>query len=82
MNKSDLWTTDRLAKYLNCERRTIYHLTKRQQIPYIKLGKELRFDPEDVCFFLKHSNIKNVKKDDSGVREEFDVHGALSGLSA
>ena len=43
-----LMTKKELSEYLNCSVGTIDNLMKEGKIKYIKLGKMVRFDKEDV----------------------------------
>ena len=46
-------TTDELAAYLRISRSTVYRLLKRQKIPGFKVGKDWRFDPEQIDGWCK-----------------------------
>ncbi len=37
-----------LSVMLNVKTRTIYDLVRKRQIPYIKIGRLLRFDPNKI----------------------------------
>ena len=39
---------DELAEILNCSRRHVYNLKDAKVIPYVKLGKLVRFDLAEV----------------------------------
>lgn len=41
-------TTDELAAYLRVSRSTVYRLLKCQKIPGFKVGKDWRFDSEQI----------------------------------
>jgi excisionase family DNA binding protein len=44
-----------IAKQLACSQKTVRRLVKAGKIPVIRLGRELRFDPEAVVVALSQS---------------------------
>lgn len=44
----NLWTLDDLAQYLKLPRSSAHLLVATRKIPFVKLGKHLRFIPSDV----------------------------------
>lgn len=48
-------TVDDVANMLQVARSTIYNL-KKQGMPFIKLGKNIRFDQEEVINWVKTNN--------------------------
>jgi len=46
--KHPLWTVDETATFLRKSHRTIRDLVYKRRIPYRKVGKSLRFDPEEI----------------------------------
>jgi len=51
-------TTDEAAEYLNKKKATIYQLTHKKQIPHIKSGGGLLFDPEDLDQWLQSQKVQ------------------------
>ncbi len=52
---TDLMTARQVAKKLGVHPKTIYKWTHAEMIPHVKMGKAVRFLPEDVEeFVLKH----------------------------
>ena len=49
----ELWDVDRLAGFLGASKWLVYRLTREHRIAYVKVGKELRFRPEDVAAYLE-----------------------------
>jgi excisionase family DNA binding protein len=45
-------STDKMAAILDVDKRGIYSLIKKGQIPHIKVGGSYRFDPEAVISYL------------------------------
>jgi excisionase family DNA binding protein len=47
-------TVDEVADYLRVSRSTIYRLLKRNQLPALRIGNDLRFDVEEIdCWRMK-----------------------------
>lgn len=62
----DLLTVDQLARKLNITVSWIYSHTRKKgdnSIPYLKIGKYIRFSENDVRLWL-HSKQKNVIADE------------------
>jgi len=56
----NLLTLQELSEYLHIKESTIYQWTHLRKIPYIKLGRFLRFDEEQVTAWLNENNINPV----------------------
>src|ERR1700734_1936951 len=48
---SDLWTTERVAKYLHVSLKTVFNLRKKG-LPYVQLGRAVRFVPQEIKNYL------------------------------
>lgn len=46
-------TTRQLAEYLNVKDRSVHEARKRREIPYIKMGRQFRYDLDAVLEALK-----------------------------
>jgi len=57
-----LLTVDDLAGFLSLSRPAVYALVYRRQVPFLKLGRRLRFDAE----LLKWFDAQNVEIDRQG----------------
>jgi excisionase family DNA binding protein len=44
-----LWTVGDVATWLNLPRSTVYELTRRGDLPVVRLGRHLRYVPEQVA---------------------------------
>lgn len=55
-------TVDDVAEMLQVARSTIYNL-KKQGMPFIKLGKNIRFDQEEVINWVKTNNRGEAEED-------------------
>ena len=53
----ELWNIDRLAEYLGASKSFVYRLTREHRIRFLKVGKELRFRPEDVASYLEAESV-------------------------
>ena len=53
----ELWNIDRLADYLGANKAFVYRLTREHRIRFVKVGKELRFRPEDVVAYLEAESV-------------------------
>lgn len=47
-NKRPLWTVNDVAAFLGVRPRTIYDWVYRRCIPYLKVGRALRFSPDAI----------------------------------
>lgn len=45
-----------LSEVINVKKKTIYDWTHKKQIPYIKMGRLLRFDLDDIEKWIKRNN--------------------------
>jgi hypothetical protein len=51
---SELWTTDRVAKYLHVSLKTVFNLRKKG-LSYVQLGGAVRFVPQEIRNYLVNS---------------------------
>src|SRR5271155_4749718 len=51
---SELWTTERVAKYLHVSLKTVFNLRKKG-LPYVQLGGAVRFVPQEIRDYLTNS---------------------------
>ena len=51
---SELWTTERVAKYLHVSLKTVFNLRKKG-LPYVQLGGAVRFVPQEIRDYLVKS---------------------------
>jgi excisionase family DNA binding protein len=49
----ELWDVDRLVTCLGTSKHLVYLLTHEHRIRFLRVGKELRFRPEDVAAWLE-----------------------------
>jgi excisionase family DNA binding protein len=50
----ELWTTERVAKYLHVSLKTVFNLRKKG-LPYVQLGGAVRFVPQEIRNYLVNS---------------------------
>ena len=53
-----LMTIEEVAEFLQVKKNTIYKKIQRGQIPYIKMGGLLRFDPQQIEAFVRSQTIE------------------------
>lgn len=59
----DLLTLDQVCERLKLKKSFIYDMTSRSQIPHIKVGRLIRFDPDEIDKWLQNQRIKVKKRD-------------------
>jgi excisionase family DNA binding protein len=47
-----LWTAEQVAARLSLPVRSIWAMSRRGELPTIRFGRRLRFDPRDVQLFV------------------------------
>ena len=52
------YTVADLADLLAVKPVTIYRMVRRGQLPAVKIGRSIRFSPDDVADFLKSVRLK------------------------
>jgi hypothetical protein len=57
---STLLIEKQMAERLNCSPRHLVNMRLRRQIPYVKLGRLVRYDPIAVGEALKKLTIKEI----------------------
>ena len=58
--EQQLLNVEQLSKVLNVSVSWIYQRTSENRIPFIKVGKYVRFDLDEVIQFLKSSSRKSL----------------------
>ncbi|MDA8269185.1 MAG: helix-turn-helix domain-containing protein [Actinomycetota bacterium] len=56
----ELWDAERLAGYLGVTKHYVYRLTSEHRIRFVRVGKCLRFRPEDVAVWLDSQAVEVV----------------------
>jgi excisionase family DNA binding protein len=57
---ADLLTTNQVQELLNVDRTTIYRLVQSEQLPAIRVGKQWRFDREEIDRWLHSRNAPST----------------------
>ncbi|MHB1536362.1 MAG: helix-turn-helix domain-containing protein [Acidimicrobiales bacterium] len=52
-----LLTIDQLAEQLGITVRHVRRLIAERRVPYLKVGKLVRFDPADIAVWLDHHRV-------------------------
>jgi len=53
-----LWTSHEAAKALCISERTLWALTKENRIPCVRIGRAVRYDPEDIRLWIESQKTK------------------------
>lgn len=61
MNFPILLTVHELSDLFKIPAGTIYYYVSRGAIPYLKIGKHIRFEKEEVINFIKTNKFKDNK---------------------
>ena len=56
--EDDLMTVDSAAEYLRMSRSSIYQLTSRHELPFMKRGKRLYFKKEELRLWIEEGSNK------------------------
>jgi excisionase family DNA binding protein len=60
LNTIEFLTTEELAIMLSVSRTSVYRLISRRQIPFYKIGHNVRFKKTDVLEYLERNCIKSI----------------------
>jgi len=58
----EFFNTEQLAGYLGLSKTSIYRLISRRQIPFYKLGHNVRFKKADVLEYLERNCIRSISR--------------------
>ena len=58
LSENDLMTVDAAANYLRMSRSSIYQLTSRHELPFMKKGKRLYFKKEELRLWIEEGSNK------------------------
>ena len=59
MSNDKLLTIKDLADYLQLNQQTVYRNFEKWNIPFVKLGRAIRFDIDQVRAWVQENNTKN-----------------------
>jgi len=74
----ELWDAERLAGYLGVTKHYVYRLTSEHRIRFVRVGKCLRFRPEDVAVWLDAQAVDVVSVSAAKVRRGRPRSGDLA----
>ncbi len=60
MNPDQWLTLDELASYLKISRSKIYQMSQDAEIPASKIGKQWRFNQEEIDTWMKNKNPSRI----------------------
>ena len=69
-----IYSINELSEMLGISKQTVYHWVHRGEIPYLKVGKHLRFDYEEVLEHFRASTPSRTPSPASRLRK----HGSLA----
>jgi excisionase family DNA binding protein len=49
-----LWTVRDVAAFLKIHPKTIYEWVARGEMPFLRIGNRIRFNPSDILRWLRH----------------------------
>ena len=55
---ANLMTVGEVAEYLNVKPRWVYYAVSNEQIPFVRLGRNLRFDADDIDLWLAENKSR------------------------
>jgi len=59
-HSKNLWTAEDTATYLRLKSKTIYELVSSKKIPYIKIGRSVRFNPDKILSWLESKSVASL----------------------
>lgn len=65
-SEDEILTLDEACEFLNLQRPTVYTMTSKREIPFIKKAKKLYFSKQDLTAWLKSSS-RRVKQLDASL---------------
>ena len=67
-SQSKLWTPKDLADYLRVDESVVRYWVRIYEVPHIRLGRQIRFDPEDILEWIaaKSNHPRFVDLDELG----------------
>lgn len=61
-NSSDrLWDANDVARFLKVSRSWVYHRAESGELPYLKIGALLRFDPQAIHAFARGESTQAAR---------------------
>jgi excisionase family DNA binding protein len=82
VGREGLLTVREAAQYLAVSVSTLYGWVWRRRIPFVKIGRALRFDPQDLAAFIeanKHVPRKEISPTSSRVNPCYNTRAAGKG---
>jgi excisionase family DNA binding protein len=57
----ELMTMDQLAERLGVTRRHVRRLVDERRVPFLRVGRFIRFDPTDIADWLNCNRVPNLR---------------------
>ena len=71
----DLWDVKRLSGYLSVKPSTIYALIERKEIPHYRIGRLVRFKPNEIDEWLARKMCEISKTNSAAEKILKKMHG-------
>ena len=55
------WSVDEAAEYLGIARITLYKYVEARTVPFIKIGRRLLFDPEQLAAYRRERSVQPLR---------------------
>ena len=55
-----LWNHVEVARYLNSTPGTIRVMCSKRQIPFLKIGRRVRFDPQSIRRWVEEKRVETI----------------------
>ncbi|MFH1381235.1 MAG: helix-turn-helix domain-containing protein [Candidatus Omnitrophota bacterium] len=59
---NELFSPQQLAKLLGISKKTVYDWIFTKKIPYYKVGRLVRFNPDEICRWLQERKVEPYGK--------------------
>jgi excisionase family DNA binding protein len=66
--KKGLWSVDELCQCLKIKKSTAYALAQSGSIPFYRVGRLIRFKPDDIQVWVEGCRSDNISRDKSAKR--------------
>ncbi len=57
----ELMTTDQLAERLGVTRRHVRRLVDERRVPFLRVGRFIRFDPAEIADWLNRNRVHSLR---------------------
>ena len=61
VSEESLWTANDVAQYLRVSRSWVYHRAESGELPYVRIGALLRFQPNEIRAYAEQSAASSLR---------------------